>query len=112
MNHIKWIRIKSGMGILLPFGLLLLFVAGCGPSQKEMMAKDQMDAAKKAYAEARANRTWQPTRRWSCRKRARPSRSGEGEGTGRHSPDGLHRGEEDPVCRDRRGRQGGGEGDR
>jgi outer membrane protein OmpA-like peptidoglycan-associated protein len=55
MNHIKWIRIKSGMGILLPFGLLLLFVAGCGPSQKEMMAKDQMDRAKKAYAEARAN---------------------------------------------------------
>jgi len=43
------------MGILLPFGLLLLFVAGCGPSQKEMMAKDQMDRAKKAYAEAKAN---------------------------------------------------------
>jgi outer membrane protein OmpA-like peptidoglycan-associated protein len=50
-----WIRIKSGMGILLPFGLLLLFIAGCGPSQKEMMAKDQMDRAKKAYAEAKAN---------------------------------------------------------
>jgi outer membrane protein OmpA-like peptidoglycan-associated protein len=43
------------MGILLPFGLLLLFVAGCGPSQKEMMAKAQMDRAKKAYAEAKAN---------------------------------------------------------
>jgi outer membrane protein OmpA-like peptidoglycan-associated protein len=43
------------MGILLPFGLLLLFIAGCGPSQKEMMAKDQMDRAKKAYAEAKAN---------------------------------------------------------
>ena len=55
MNHMTWIRIKSGMGILLPFGLLLLFVAGCGPSQKEMMAKDQMDRAKKAYAEAKAN---------------------------------------------------------
>lgn len=55
MNHIKWIRIKSGMGILLPFGLLLLFVAACGPSQKEMMAKDQMDRAKKAYAEAKAS---------------------------------------------------------
>ncbi len=55
MNHIKWIRIKSGMGILLPFGLLLLFVAACGPSQKEMMAKDQMDRTKKAYAEAKAS---------------------------------------------------------
>jgi len=55
MNHMTWIRIKSGMGILLPFGLLLLFIAGCGPSQKEMMAKDQMDRAKKVYAEAKAN---------------------------------------------------------
>jgi len=55
MRHMTWIRIKSGMGVLLPFGLLLLFVAGCGPSQKEMMAKDQMDRAKKAYAEAQAN---------------------------------------------------------
>ena len=55
MNHITWMRLKSGMGILLPFGLLLLFVAGCAPSQKEMMAKDQMDRAKKAYAEAKAN---------------------------------------------------------
>jgi len=55
MNPMTWIRIKSGMGILLPFGLLLLFIAGCGPSQKEMMAKDQMGRAKKAYAEAKAN---------------------------------------------------------
>ena len=55
MSHTTWIRNKSGMGILLPFGLLLLFIAGCGPSQKEMMAKDQMDRAKKAYAEAKAN---------------------------------------------------------
>ena len=55
MSHMTWIRSKSGMGILLPFGLLLLFIAGCGPSQKEMMAKDQMDRAKKAYAEAKAN---------------------------------------------------------
>lgn len=55
MSHMTWIRMKSGMGILLPFGLLLLFVSGCGPSQKEMMAKDQMDRTKKAYAEAKAN---------------------------------------------------------
>jgi len=43
------------MGILLPFGLLLLLIAGCGPSQKEVMAKDQMNRAKTAYAEAKAN---------------------------------------------------------
>ena len=48
-------RMKSGLGILLPVGLLILFMAGCGPSQKEMMAKDQLERAKKAYAEAKAN---------------------------------------------------------
>jgi outer membrane protein OmpA-like peptidoglycan-associated protein len=51
-----WIRIKSGMRIVLPFGLIILFIAGCGPSHKEMMARDQMERAKKAYAEAKANR--------------------------------------------------------
>ncbi len=48
-------RMKSGLGVLLPVGLLILFMAGCGPSQKEMMAKDQLERAKKAYAEAKAN---------------------------------------------------------
>jgi outer membrane protein OmpA-like peptidoglycan-associated protein len=55
MDHTTWHRIKSGTGILLPFGLLFLFITGCGLSQKEMMAKDQMERAKKAYAEAKAN---------------------------------------------------------
>lgn len=55
MNHTTWHRIKSGTGILLPFGLLFLFIAGCGLSQKEMMAKDQMERARKSYAEAKAN---------------------------------------------------------
>jgi outer membrane protein OmpA-like peptidoglycan-associated protein len=55
MNRMTWIRIKSGMGIVLPFGLIILFIAGCGPSQKEMMARAQMERAKKAYTEAKAN---------------------------------------------------------
>ena len=55
MNRMTWIRRKSGMGIVLPFGLIILFIAGCGPSQKEIMARDQMERAKKAYAEAKAN---------------------------------------------------------
>jgi outer membrane protein OmpA-like peptidoglycan-associated protein len=55
MNHTTWHRIKSGTGILLPFGLLFLFITGCGLSHKEVMAKDQMERAKKAYAEAKAN---------------------------------------------------------
>jgi outer membrane protein OmpA-like peptidoglycan-associated protein len=55
MNHTTWHRIKSGTGILLPFVLLFLFIAGCGLSHKEVMAKDQMERARKAYAEAKAN---------------------------------------------------------
>ena len=55
MNHTTWHRIKSGTGILLPFVLLFLFITGCGLSHKEVMAKDQMERAKKAYAEAKAN---------------------------------------------------------
>jgi outer membrane protein OmpA-like peptidoglycan-associated protein len=55
MNHTTWHRIISGTGILLPFVLLFLFIAGCGLSHKEMMAKDQMERARKAYAEAKAN---------------------------------------------------------
>jgi outer membrane protein OmpA-like peptidoglycan-associated protein len=43
------------MGIVLPFVLIVLFLVGCGPSQKEMMAKDQVERAKKAYAAAKAN---------------------------------------------------------
>ena len=55
MNRATWIRVKCGMGIVLPFVLIVLFLVGCGPSQKEMMAKDQVERAKKAYAVAKAN---------------------------------------------------------
>ena len=55
MNHTTWHRIKSGTGILLPFGLLFLFTTGCALSHKEVMAKDQMERARKTYAEAKAN---------------------------------------------------------
>ena len=55
MNRARWSRVKGVTGILLPAGFLFFVVAGCGSSQKEMMAKDQVERAKKAYAEARAN---------------------------------------------------------
>jgi outer membrane protein OmpA-like peptidoglycan-associated protein len=55
MNSLAWNRIKSGSGILLPSTCLLLLIAGCASSQKEAIARDQMERAKKAYAEARAN---------------------------------------------------------
>ncbi len=40
------------------FGFLILFVLlmmGCGPSQQEMVAKDQLERARAAYAQAKAN---------------------------------------------------------
>ncbi|HEX9205449.1 MAG TPA: OmpA family protein [Candidatus Deferrimicrobiaceae bacterium] len=46
---------KVGTGVLLPVVLLLLLVSGCGSSQREVMARDQVDRARNAYAEAKAN---------------------------------------------------------
>jgi outer membrane protein OmpA-like peptidoglycan-associated protein len=46
---------KGGTGVLLPVALLLLLVAGCGSSQREGMARDQVERARNAYAEAKAN---------------------------------------------------------
>ena len=44
-----------GTGIFFSFSLIMIFIAGCGPSQKEMMAKDQVARASKAYANAKGN---------------------------------------------------------
>jgi outer membrane protein OmpA-like peptidoglycan-associated protein len=55
MNHVTRIRLKRGMGIVLPLVLVVFFLAGCGPSQKEIMAKDQVERAKQAFAQAKAN---------------------------------------------------------
>jgi len=55
MNRARWSRVNGVTGILLPVGFLLLTIAGCAPSQKEMMAKDQVERAKKSYADAKAN---------------------------------------------------------
>src|SRR5512139_3465428 len=54
MNQARWGRVKGGTRVLLPVGVLLLLLSGCGSSQKEMMAKDQMERARNAYAEAKA----------------------------------------------------------
>ncbi|TRZ98549.1 MAG: DUF4398 domain-containing protein, partial [Deltaproteobacteria bacterium] len=48
-------RIMRGTGIFFSFSLIMIFIAGCGPSQKEMMAKDQVERASKTYAEAKGN---------------------------------------------------------
>ncbi|MGB7630351.1 MAG: OmpA family protein [Candidatus Deferrimicrobium sp.] len=55
MNHTTRSRIFRGTGILFSFSLLMFFIAGCAPSQKEMMAKDQVARASKAYADAKVN---------------------------------------------------------
>ena len=55
MNRMTRSRIKRGMGIVLPLVLVVFFLAGCGPSQKEIMAKDQVERAKQAFAQAKAN---------------------------------------------------------
>ena len=47
----------SRTGILLPSVLSILLLAGCASSQKETMARDQMERAKKSYVEAKANPT-------------------------------------------------------
>jgi outer membrane protein OmpA-like peptidoglycan-associated protein len=49
------IRIRRGTGIVLPLVLVVFFIAGCGPSQKEIMARDQVERAKQAFAQAKAN---------------------------------------------------------
>ena len=47
----SWIKIVVGLWIP-----LIILVAGCGPSQKEMMAKDQLERARASYAQAKADR--------------------------------------------------------
>jgi len=55
MNHTTRSRIIRGTGIFISFSLIMIFIAGCGLSQKEMMAKDQVERASKTYAEAKGN---------------------------------------------------------
>jgi OOP family OmpA-OmpF porin len=45
-------RTGRGAGIILPLGLILFLVVGCGPTQ---MAKDQLEIARKTYAQAKAD---------------------------------------------------------
>jgi OOP family OmpA-OmpF porin len=47
----SWIKIMVGLWIP-----VIILVAGCGPSQQEMMAKDQLGRARSAYAQAKADR--------------------------------------------------------
>src|SRR3990170_2120563 len=52
MNLARWRDRGRGSGILLPLSLIFSLVIGCAPSQ---MAKDQLERARRTYAQAKAN---------------------------------------------------------
>lgn len=53
MTGTKFTVIKSGWGLV---ALFVFLVSGCGPSQQEMMARDHLNHARTAYAQAKADR--------------------------------------------------------
>ena len=55
MADISFTSIRRGMGLLIPFSLLILFITGCGPSLQEIRAKESLERASSAYSKARAN---------------------------------------------------------
>jgi outer membrane protein OmpA-like peptidoglycan-associated protein len=52
MTGIKFTAIKGRLGLLV---LIVFLMAGCGPTQKEMMARDHLDRARTARAQAEAD---------------------------------------------------------
>ena len=52
MNLARWKGMGRGSGILLPLSLIFSLVIGCGPSK---MAKDQLERARRTYAQAKAD---------------------------------------------------------
>jgi OOP family OmpA-OmpF porin len=52
MTSVTWMRMGRGAGIILSLGLILFLAVGCGPTQ---MAKDQLEIARKTYAQAKAD---------------------------------------------------------
>jgi outer membrane protein OmpA-like peptidoglycan-associated protein len=55
MAHTTFTSIKRRLGILIPFSLLFLFIAGCGSSQQEMIAQDNLRRARTAHKQAMVN---------------------------------------------------------
>jgi outer membrane protein OmpA-like peptidoglycan-associated protein len=49
-TNFSWIKIAAGLWIA-----VMILAAGCGPSQQEMMAKDQLERARASYAQAKAD---------------------------------------------------------
>jgi outer membrane protein OmpA-like peptidoglycan-associated protein len=55
MDRAVRVRRGIGAGVLLSLGLVALVASGCASSQKQAMAREQMERARKSYAEAKAN---------------------------------------------------------
>lgn len=55
MNLLTWKNPGRGSGILVLLTSVAVLSAGCGPSQKEMMAKDQLERARSAYSQAKSD---------------------------------------------------------
>jgi len=53
MNPTNSPWINRMVGLWIP---VIILAAGCGPSQKEMMAKDQLESARSAYLQAKSDR--------------------------------------------------------
>jgi outer membrane protein OmpA-like peptidoglycan-associated protein len=56
MSGFKRSSIHRGLGVLISFIFFTLLVAGCAPSQQDSMAKDQLERARSAYAQAKSDR--------------------------------------------------------
>ena len=54
MTDITFTSIRKGIGLLIAFSLLILFVTGCA-SLEEMRAKESLERANTAYAQAKAD---------------------------------------------------------
>jgi outer membrane protein OmpA-like peptidoglycan-associated protein len=55
MTFITLKSINRGFGLLTPLILLIFLMAGCGPSQQEIRARNQLESARRLYGQAKAD---------------------------------------------------------
>jgi len=55
MTFITLKSINRGFGLLTPLILLIFLMAGCGPSQQEIRARNQLESARRLYGQVKAD---------------------------------------------------------
>jgi outer membrane protein OmpA-like peptidoglycan-associated protein len=55
MTFITLKSINRGFGLLTPLILFIFLMAGCGPSQQEIRARNQLESARRLYGQAKAD---------------------------------------------------------